>query len=231
MSASAAGADPRAQEGSSGSPTRIAVVIDTVSPFMRPLWVRLAQRTDIDLLLVTETPMERDRRWRFETDLPVEHVQLESWTLNLARLVVGMDYKRRFDSYVYVPKRPLAPLRRFSPHVVVAAGGGVWASRQTSPLSPPDAVTAGRSCRGGTRSRRSDAVCPGVSRNRGSDSSSGPAMLGSQVGQDMPVTSSVSARTPTARLSRATALGPRRDSAAHQAQVAAGRVPAAGRAP
>jgi glycosyltransferase involved in cell wall biosynthesis len=128
VSASAAGADRRAQEASSGSPTRIAVVIDTVTPFMRPLWARLAQRTDIDLLLVTETPMERDRRWRVETDLPVEHVQLDSWTLDLAWLVVGLGYKRRFDSYIYVPKRPLAHLRRFSPHVVVAAGGGVWSS-------------------------------------------------------------------------------------------------------
>ncbi len=104
------------------------MVIDTVSPFMRPLWARLAQRTDIELLLVTETPMERDRRWRVETDLPVEHVQLDSWTLDLAWMVVGLGHKRRFDSYMYVPKRPLAPLRRFSPHVVVAAGGGIWFS-------------------------------------------------------------------------------------------------------
>lgn len=95
---------------------------------MRPLWSRLAERTDIELLLVTETPMERDRRWQVETDLPVEHVQLDSWTLDLAWMAVGSGFKTRFDSYMYVPKRPLAPLRRFSPHVVVAAGGGVWSS-------------------------------------------------------------------------------------------------------
>jgi glycosyltransferase involved in cell wall biosynthesis len=104
------------------------VVINTVTPYTRPLWGRLAERTDIDLLLVTETPMERDKRWRVETDLPVEHVQLDSWTLDLAWMAVGLGYKRRFDTYLYVPKRPLVPLRRFSPHVVVAAGGGVWAS-------------------------------------------------------------------------------------------------------
>ena len=104
------------------------MVIDTVTPYMRPLWGRLAERTDIELLLVTETPMERDRRWRVETDLPVEHVQLDSWTLDLAWMAVGSGFKTRFDSYVYVPKRPLVPLRRFSPHVVVAAGGGVWSS-------------------------------------------------------------------------------------------------------
>jgi glycosyltransferase involved in cell wall biosynthesis len=115
-------------EASPRSLTRIAVVINAVTPYMRPLWSRLAERSDIDLLLVTETPMERDRRWGVETDLPVEHVQLDSWTLDLAWMAVGSGFKTRFDSYVYVPKRPLAALRRFSPHVVVAAGGGVWSS-------------------------------------------------------------------------------------------------------
>jgi glycosyltransferase involved in cell wall biosynthesis len=107
---------------------RIAVVINAVTPYMRPLWARLGKRSDIELLLVTETPMERDRRWQVETDLPVEHVQLDSWTLDLAWMSVGSGFKTRFDSYLYVSKRPLAPLRRFSPHVVVAAGGGVWSS-------------------------------------------------------------------------------------------------------
>jgi glycosyltransferase involved in cell wall biosynthesis len=107
---------------------RIAVVINAVTPYMRPLWARLGKRSDVELLLVTETPMERDRRWQVETDLPVEHVQLDSWTLDLAWMSVGSGFKTRFDSYLYVSKRPLAPLRRFSPHVVVAAGGGVWSS-------------------------------------------------------------------------------------------------------
>jgi glycosyltransferase involved in cell wall biosynthesis len=115
-------------EASPRSLTRIAVVINAITPYMRPLWARLAQRSDIELLLVTETPMERDRKWRVETDLPAKHVQLDSWTLDLAWMAVGSGFKTRFDSYVYVPKRPLAPLRRFAPHVVVAAGGGVWSS-------------------------------------------------------------------------------------------------------
>ena len=59
---------------------------------------------------------------------PVEHIQLDSWTLDLAWMAVGSGFKTRFDTYMYVPKRPLVPLRRFSPHVVVAAGGGVWSS-------------------------------------------------------------------------------------------------------
>jgi Glycosyl transferases group 1 len=109
-------------------PIRIAVIINTVTPYTRPLWGRLAERTDTELLLVTETPMERDRRWQVETDLPVEHVQLDTWTLDLAWMAVGSGFKTRFDTYMYVPKRPLAPLRRFSPHVVVAVGGGVWSS-------------------------------------------------------------------------------------------------------
>jgi glycosyltransferase involved in cell wall biosynthesis len=108
--------------------TRIAVVINSVTPYMRPLWARLGERSDIDLLLVTETPKERDRKWEVETDLPVEHVQLDSWTLDLSWMAVGSGFKTRFDSYLYVPKRPLVPLRRFAPHVVVAAGGGVWSS-------------------------------------------------------------------------------------------------------
>jgi glycosyltransferase involved in cell wall biosynthesis len=120
--------DQHTRELSSRSPTRIAVVINTVTPYMLPLWGRLAERTDIELLVVTETPMERDRRWRVETDLPVEHVQLDSWTLDLAWMAVGSGFKTHFDSYMYVPKRPLVPLRRFLPDVVVAAGGGVWSS-------------------------------------------------------------------------------------------------------
>src|SRR5262245_19589030 len=115
-------------ETSPPRPTRIAVVISTVTPYLRPLFDRLARRPDIEVLLVTETPVERDRRWRPETDLPLEHVPLDSWTLDLAWMAVGSGFKTRFDSYVYVPKRPVAPLRRFSPDVVVAAGGGVWAS-------------------------------------------------------------------------------------------------------
>ena len=107
---------------------RIAVVINFVTPYTRPLFERLAESDDHELLLVTETPMERDRRWGVEAEFPCEHVALDSWTLNLARLAVGSGFKQRFDTYIYVPRRPLAPLQRFSPDVVVAVGGGVWSS-------------------------------------------------------------------------------------------------------
>ena len=109
-------------------PMRIAVIINMVTPYTKPLFARLAERDECDLLVVSETTMERDRRWLPETEFPFPHVFLDSWTLDLAWLAVGSGFKTRFDTYVYVPKRPLAPLRRFSPDVVVAAGGGIWSS-------------------------------------------------------------------------------------------------------
>jgi glycosyltransferase involved in cell wall biosynthesis len=107
---------------------RIAVIVNMVAPYTTPLFTRLAERDGCELLVVSETPMERDRRWRPETDLPFEHVLLDSWTLDLSRLAVGTQFKTRFDTYMYLPKRPLAPLRRFSPDVVIAGGGGIWSS-------------------------------------------------------------------------------------------------------
>ena len=107
---------------------RLAIIINMVAPYTKPLFTRLAERDDCDVLVVSETPMERDKRWSPEADLAFEHVQLDSWTLDLSRLAVGSGFKRRADAYLYVPKRPLAPLRRFAPDVVVAAGGGIWSS-------------------------------------------------------------------------------------------------------
>lgn len=121
---------PHAGESRVRPPTRmrIAVIVNMVAPYTKPLFARLAERDECELLVVSETPMERDRRWRPETDLPFEHVQLDSWTLDLAWLAVGSGVKTKFDTYLYVPKHPLAPLRRFSPDVVVAGGGGIWSS-------------------------------------------------------------------------------------------------------
>jgi glycosyltransferase involved in cell wall biosynthesis len=107
---------------------RIAIIVNMVAPYTTPLFAGLAARDECDLLVVSETLMERDRRWLPETGHPFEHVLLDSWTLDLAWLAVGSGFKTRFDTYLYVPKRPLAPLRRFSPDVVVAGGGGIWSS-------------------------------------------------------------------------------------------------------
>jgi glycosyltransferase involved in cell wall biosynthesis len=130
MSAVARAREPNGRRGCTRrpAPMRIAVIVNMVAPYMRPLFARLAERDDCELLVVSETRMERDRRWQPQSDLPFEHVLLDSWTLDLARLAVGSGFKTRFDTYMYVPKRPLAPLRRFSPNVVVAGGGGIWSS-------------------------------------------------------------------------------------------------------
>ena len=107
---------------------RIAIIVNMVAPYTAPLFASLAERDECELLVVSETPMERDRRWLPETELPFEHVLLDSWTLDLAWLAVGSGFKTRFDTYLYVTKHPLAPLHRFSPDVVVAGGGGIWSS-------------------------------------------------------------------------------------------------------
>lgn len=109
-------------------PMRIAVIVNMVAPYTKPLFEQLAGRKECELLVVSETPMERDRRWSPEIDLPFEHVLLDSLTVDLAPLAVGSGFKTRFDTYVYLPRRPLRALDAFSPDVVVAGGGGIWSS-------------------------------------------------------------------------------------------------------
>lgn len=109
-------------------PLRIALIVNMVAPYTKPLYERLAERDDCRLLVVSETPMERDRRWAPESDLPFDHALLDSWTLDLSRLAVGSGFRTRFDTYMYVPKRPLRALLDFAPDVVVAGGGGIWSS-------------------------------------------------------------------------------------------------------
>ena len=55
------------------------------------------------------------RRWQPRVELPYGHTVLRSWTLDLARLAVGAGFKTREDTYLYVPKRPLAALSRSRP--------------------------------------------------------------------------------------------------------------------
>jgi glycosyltransferase involved in cell wall biosynthesis len=107
---------------------RIAVIVNMVAPYTKPLFECLARRDDCRLLVMSETPMERDRRWAPEIDLSFDHALLDSWTLDLSRLAVGSGFRTRSDTYLYVPKRPLSPLAAFAPDVVVAAGGGIWSS-------------------------------------------------------------------------------------------------------
>jgi len=109
-------------------PLRIGVIVNMVAPYTKPLFECLARRDDCQLLVVSETAMERDRRWAPEVDLPFDHVLLDSWTTDLSRLAIGSGFRPRFDTYMYVPKRPLGALVDFAPDVVVAAGGGIWSS-------------------------------------------------------------------------------------------------------
>ena len=114
--------------GKMDRPLRLAVIVNMVAPYTKPLFARLAERDDCELLVLSETTMERDRRWEPERDLPFEHVLLDSWTLDLAWLAAGSGFRTRFDTYLYLPKRPLRPLEAFRPDVVVAGGGGIWSS-------------------------------------------------------------------------------------------------------
>jgi 1,2-diacylglycerol 3-alpha-glucosyltransferase len=109
-------------------PLRLAVVVNMVAPYTKPLFEQIARSEECELLVVSETTMERDRRWAAERDFNFEHVLLDSWTLDFARFAIGSGFRTRFDTYVYLPKRPLRPLVKFSPDVVVAAGGGIWSS-------------------------------------------------------------------------------------------------------
>jgi glycosyltransferase involved in cell wall biosynthesis len=107
---------------------RVAVILNMIAPYTTPVFERIAQRGDCDLLVVYETTMEPDRRWRPQADLPFDHVVLNSWTLDLSRLAVGTGVRTRFDTYLYIPRRPLHALGRFAPEAVVGAGGGIWSS-------------------------------------------------------------------------------------------------------
>jgi glycosyltransferase involved in cell wall biosynthesis len=107
---------------------RIGIVMNMIAPYTTPVFERLAARPGCDIFVVYETPMEPSRRWQPKVDLPYGHTVLRSWTFDLARLAVGAGFKTREDTYLYVPRRPLAALSRFAPDAVVAAGGGIWSS-------------------------------------------------------------------------------------------------------
>jgi len=109
-------------------PLRLAVIVNMVAPYTKPLFEELARRSECELLVVSETTMERDRKWAPERELPFDNVLLESWTFDLAWLAAGSGFRTRFDTYLYLPKRPLRPLASFRPDVIVAGGGGIWSS-------------------------------------------------------------------------------------------------------
>jgi glycosyltransferase involved in cell wall biosynthesis len=107
---------------------RIAVIYNMVIPYQVPVFERLARQPGVELLVVYETGSEPNRKWQRPTDLPYDHVVLESWSLDLAWLAVGSGTRLRSDIYVHVPKHPLRALAAFGPDAVVASGGTIWAS-------------------------------------------------------------------------------------------------------
>lgn len=103
------------------SPTvRLAMITNIVAPYRTALFERLAAEPGVELLVVYESHTEPNRHWSVTGPLPFEHAFLESRTLDLRRLET--------DAFVHVPRRPLRPLRRFRPDVVVTGGGGAWSS-------------------------------------------------------------------------------------------------------
>jgi glycosyltransferase involved in cell wall biosynthesis len=118
----------RMEGGSRPLATRIGIIIDEISPYLTPVFERIARRPDCELLVVYETAMEPSRSWGREPRPAFQHEVLQSWPLDLASLAIGTGFKARGDTYLYVPKHPLAALSRFAPDVVIASGAGIWSS-------------------------------------------------------------------------------------------------------
>jgi glycosyltransferase involved in cell wall biosynthesis len=108
--------------------TRIGIIIDEMSPYLTPVFEHLAHRRDHELLVVYETALEPSRSWEDRANPSFPHEVLESWTVDLASLAIGTGFKARGDTYLYVPRHPLAALSRFAPDVVIASGAGIWSS-------------------------------------------------------------------------------------------------------
>jgi hypothetical protein len=68
--------------------------------------------------------MEPSRRWQPKLDIPNRHTVLRSWRFDLARLAVGEGFKTREDTYLHVPKRPLAALSTSRPTLVLSRRAG-----------------------------------------------------------------------------------------------------------
>jgi glycosyltransferase involved in cell wall biosynthesis len=107
---------------------RIVIVMDMIAPYTTPVFEVLGRRPDCELMIVYETAMEPSRQWQPQANLPFAYTVLHSWTVDLAWLSLGSSFRTREDTYLYVPKRPLAALSRFRPDVVIGAGGGMWSS-------------------------------------------------------------------------------------------------------
>lgn len=107
---------------------RIAAIVNMMTPYSTPLFAGMAATPGVELLVVYETVAEPNRRWDMAQELPFEHVVLDSWTADVSRFAVGSGMKVVTDHYLHLPRHPLRPLAQFAPEVVIAGGGGAWAS-------------------------------------------------------------------------------------------------------
>ncbi|MFY9264993.1 MAG: glycosyltransferase family 4 protein [Solirubrobacterales bacterium] len=98
---------------------KLAVISNMVDPNVTPVYERLAARDDCELLVLYETAVEPNRKWRVP-DLSFDHVFLKSRTVDL-----------RFihpDAFLHLTWGTNKTLKDFNPDVVVGRGSGIWSS-------------------------------------------------------------------------------------------------------
>lgn len=98
---------------------KLAVISNMVDPNVTPIYERLAARDGCELLVLYETTIEPNRKWKVPT-LSFNHVFLKSRTVDL-----------RFihpDAFIHLTWGTNKLLKDFGPDVVVGRGSGIWSS-------------------------------------------------------------------------------------------------------
>lgn len=98
---------------------RIAIISNMVDPNVTPVFERLAQRDDCELLVLYETEVEPNRRWSSPPP-GFRHLFLRSHTIDLRRL--------HPDAFLHLTWGTRSALKDFAPDIVVARGSGIWSS-------------------------------------------------------------------------------------------------------
>ncbi len=95
------------------------MIKNMIAPYTVPVFAELGRRPDVDLLVLYETEIETDRHWRRE-ELSFSHVVLPSVSIDPGRLATS--------GFVHLSHGVARELRHFGADVVIASGGGAWAS-------------------------------------------------------------------------------------------------------
>ena len=98
---------------------KIVVVKNMIAPYTTPVFARLAENPDVELLVIYETSMERNRQWIPEK-LPYRHSVLRTVSVPLAKLGA--------EGFVHVPAQRLREVVSFRPDAVIVGGAGIWSS-------------------------------------------------------------------------------------------------------